>query len=157
MGEFKMKEVLSIPAGKTIDNIKNYGIHAFPYPRIPNYEASQYITFRAQKGGEMEMLYSIVNQVVLNPSDDNLETQLHHLDHDSKDRIIRYIQARKTTKFGFEKKGHTYMFYVLKEVQALPHKPRPQGRNTAGHTYYTYEEITCGKVEVVIQSRLQKS
>ena len=149
-----MREVLSIPAGKTIKNIKGYGIHAFPYPRTTTYDQSQYIAFRAEKGGKMDMLYSVMNEIVLNPSDENLEYKLHHLDDDSKDRILRYIHARKTTKFGFEKKNHTYKFFVLKEEQSLPHEPRPQGRNTAGHTYYTYEEITCGKGEVIVQSKL---
>ncbi|MFC9598721.1 hypothetical protein ACFTQL_12540 [Peribacillus butanolivorans] len=40
-----MREVLSIPAGKTIKNIKGYGIHAFPYPRTTTYDQSQYIAF----------------------------------------------------------------------------------------------------------------
>lgn len=149
-----MKEVLSIPAGGTIDKIKSYGIHAFPYPRIPNYETSQYVTFRAPNGGEMDMLYSVINQIVLNPFDESLEDKLNHLDHDSKGRILKYIQGRKTTKFGFEKKGYTYMFYVLKEEQPLFHKPKPQGRNTAGHTYYTYKEITSGKGKIIVESKL---
>lgn len=149
-----MKEVLAIPAGETIRNIKTYKIHAFPYPRPTKYEDSKYVTFRAPKGGHMDMLYSIVTSIVLHPSDRNLESNLLHLEEDSKKRIIDYINARKATKFGFEKKNHTYMFYILQEEEALIHLPRPKGKNTAGHTYYTYDEITSGKEEVVVESKL---
>lgn len=149
-----MKEVLSIPAGGTFSNIKAYNIHAFPYPRT--YMEAQYVTFRAPNGGQMDMLYSVIDHIVLDPFSDNIANLISDFDNKSKDRMINYIAARKTTKLGFEKKDSMYTFYILKEEQNLPHKPRPQGRNTVGHTYYTYEEITCGNEEVIVESKLQK-
>ncbi len=139
----EMRQVLSIPAGETIQNIKVYNVHAYPHPR--NYEKSEYITFRAPKGGKMDMLYKVIHEIVLDPRKNNIENDLTHLDNDAKDRILGYIHARKATRFGFEKEDKDYMFYLLKEEEPLSHTPRPKGKNTAGHTYYTYGEITSGK------------
>ncbi len=146
-----MREVLSIPAGETIQNIKVYMVHAYPHPR--NYMKSQYVTFRAPKGGKMDMLYTIENEIVLDPRKQDVEGELTHLDKDSKERILGYIQARNATRFGFERDGY-YMFYILKEEEPLFHNPRPKGKNTAGHSYYTYDEITSGKTEITIQSKM---
>ncbi|WP_078544795.1 hypothetical protein [Litchfieldia alkalitelluris] len=147
-----MRQVLSIPAGETLQNIKAYHVHAYPHPR--NYEKSQFVTFRAPRGGKMDMLYSIVEEIVLDPRKHNVEEDLTHLGDDARERILMYIQARKGTRFGFEREDRDYMFYVLKEEVPLSHTPRPKGKNTAGHTYYTYDEITSGKEEIVIESRM---
>ncbi|MDQ6598890.1 hypothetical protein [Bacillus salipaludis] len=51
-----MKEVISLPAGQTQDIIKNYLVHAHPYPRP--YKEAQYMTFR-KIGGVMDTLFRL--------------------------------------------------------------------------------------------------
>ena len=65
-----MKEVLSVPGGKTQKTVKKYLIHAHPHPR--SYKTAQYITIR-ENGGIMDTLYSIQSEFVLRPLDHDLE------------------------------------------------------------------------------------
>ena len=93
------QDVLTIPASKTINIIREYSIHAYPHPR--SYRDTRYVAFR-EAGGYMKELYHVYGRVVLHPTRDNLEMKLNHLDQQSKNRILSYIEDRKND-FGFEK------------------------------------------------------
>ncbi|MEH7514241.1 hypothetical protein V7146_16125 [Gottfriedia acidiceleris] len=134
-----MKEVISIPASGTQELIKKYLVHAHPYPR--SYKASQYMTFR-KTGGYMDALYSVQCELVLKHGDPEIENKVNYLESEIKNRLLGYIYERRN-KFGFGKKEE-FKFYILKEERRLDHFPAPK-ETLQGHTYYTYDEITCGK------------
>jgi hypothetical protein len=138
-----MKEVISIPAGKTQDIIKKYLIHAHPHPRT--YKDAEYMTLR-KVGGIMDTLYKVEHELILKPKQLNVEEAFIHLGGDTIERLLGYIHERKYT-FGFGEKEE-YKFYVLKVEQHLNHLPKPKEGNLQSHTYYTVEEITSGKREI---------
>ncbi|MEK5185289.1 hypothetical protein [Solibacillus sp. FSL W7-1324] len=146
-----MKEVISLPAAQTMDLIKKYLIHAHPHPRT--YKEAQYMTFR-KVGGVMDTLYSIENELVLKPEEQNIYEQISFLNTDIKERLRGYINERKYT-FGFGEK-EDYKFYILKIEKNLNHLPIPKEGNMQSHTYYTYNEITHGKREIIRESQLKK-
>ena len=71
-----MKEVISLPAAQTMDLIKKYLIHAHPHPR--SYKEAQYMTFR-RVGGVMDTLYSVEQELVLKPEEQNIYEQYEPL------------------------------------------------------------------------------
>ncbi|PUB09926.1 hypothetical protein [Paenisporosarcina sp. OV554] len=146
-----MKEVISIPAAKTLDIIKKYLIHAHPHPR--KYKESQYVAFR-KTGGVMDTLYSVQQELVIKPEAQNTEEQLIDLDSDIKERVLGYIHERKHT-FRFGEKEE-YKFYILIKEQDLQHMPRPIEGNRQSHTYYSFEEITSGKSKIMRESAINK-
>jgi len=146
-----MKEVISIPAGQTQDIIKKYLIHAHPHPR--KYKETQYVTYR-KNGGVMDTLYSVQQEIVLKPETHDLKDQLKHQKNEFQERLLGYIHERKHS-FGFGEKEE-YKFYILKFEQDLEHMPRPIERNMQSHTYYSFEEITSGKREVIRESPQKK-
>ncbi|MEC5425887.1 hypothetical protein QGM71_20750 [Virgibacillus sp. C22-A2] len=146
-----MKEVISIPASRTQDIIKEYLIHAHPHPR--SYKDAQFMTFR-KVGGYMDALYSVQHELIIKPRSNGFEDQLEYLRDDFKKRLLGYIRERKHG-FGFGEKDE-YKFYFLKVEQSLDHLPKPIEGNGQSHTYYTYEEIISGKSEIIRESVLNK-
>lgn len=124
-----MKEIISIPAGQTQDIIKKYLIHAHPHPR--NYKESQYVTFR-KKGGVMDSLYSIQEELVIKPKSQDTEEQLKYMNNEFRNRLLGYLYERKHT-FGFEGK-ELYKFYILKIERLLEHLPKPMEGTVQSHT-----------------------
>jgi hypothetical protein len=147
-----MKEVISLPAGQTQDIIKKYLVHAHPHPRP--YKEAEFMTFR-KIGGVMDTLYSVENDFVLKPEDQNIEEQISYLNTDKKEHLLKYIHERKHT-FGFGEKEE-YKFYILKIEQELNHLPKPKDTKLQSHTYYTIEEITSGKREIARESDKKKN
>jgi len=146
-----MKEVISLPAGQTMDLIKKYLIHAHPYPR--SYKEAQYMTFR-RVGGVMDTLYSVQQELILKPEEQNIDEQISYLNKDLKERLRGYIHERKYT-FGFGEKEE-YKFYILKVEQQLNHLPKPKEGNLQSHTYYTFKEVTKGRREILRESQLKQ-
>ncbi|BDH60310.1 hypothetical protein MTP04_04400 [Lysinibacillus sp. PLM2] len=138
---FYEKEVLSVPAGKTFNEIAKYNIHACPVSY--NYRDSLFITFR-QKGGVMERLYKVEKVIVIDPRSDSMIEVVAESEPLYKERILSYIRERKS-KYGFNH-DEEYRFYVLseKEIISLPHTPHPE-RNNSGPRYYSLSEILSGK------------
>ena len=67
------KEVISIPASRTIDLIYKYGVHAHPVKdKGYNYKSSKYYTFRKEHG-IMEKVFSLETTVELNIEQELLE------------------------------------------------------------------------------------
>lgn len=148
--KFYEKEVLSVPAGGTIQQINNYHIHACPNDKNHSYLTPLYITFR-HKGGIMKSLYQIGEIFVLSPHNQSYETVIKDSSLESKERILQYIEERKKN-FGFEKKNCDYKFFVLSEKRKidLPHNPQ---FSSTGHCYFSLPELLSGKKNVVVESR----
>jgi len=78
-----MKEVISIPAGRTQDIIK-YLIHAHPHPS--RYKESQYLTFR-KTGGVMDTLYSVNQELIIKPESQDIDEQIKHVNSGFQERL----------------------------------------------------------------------
>lgn len=158
MGNFKYyeKEVLSVSAGKTIELIEKYNIHAFPNDKYHKYKKFIFITFRRGKdkkncyvGGEMETLYKVLDDtLVLDPNSIEYEDKIKRVYPQYSDRIIRYIRDRRNAD-EFEKKGE-FKFYILSETEhiRLDKKPIPINKNNSYKAYYTLSELLSGKKKV---------
>ncbi len=129
------KEVISIPAGSSIDYIKNHNVHACPDTKGYSYKDSIFMAFR-EKGGVMERLYKIEKTIILNPNSQSIESEIQGTEFYT--QLKGYIDERKEKwHFGGDSK---YRFYILSEANQvlLKHKPKASGR---GHRYFTLSEI----------------
>ena len=146
------QEVLTIPASGTVKIIYEHNIHAYPHP-MP-YQNKPYVGFR-ETGGYIEKLYRVTDQVVLQPTKDDLHSKLAQFDQETRKRILTYIQDRKKG-FGFEKPESDYMFWVLKEEKELSHRPKLK-RNTPGHSYFNYQDFISGNKIISKEGKSTKS
>ncbi len=148
-------EVLSVSAGDTVLLINKYFIHACPHNSSRyQYKNSEFITFRAAKGGEMQFLYRIKSIVVFDPYTSNLDEALEGVEADFAKRIKGYHAGRSITSLGFEKKNEPYRFYDLdqNDIIELKHLPKPLENNSGGW-YYTLEELVKGHKIVQIANK----
>lgn len=148
--KIKMKEVLSVPGGRTIKIVKKYLIHAHPHPR--SYKAAQYMTIR-ERGGIMDTLYSVQSELILRPLENNWEKEIKIFNEEIQKRLKSYI-ADRAADFGFGEKEE-YKFYLLNIEKELKHKPRTDGPLQT-HSYYTLGELTSGREIVLNESKLNK-
>lgn len=146
------KEILSVPAGKTFEEITNYHIHACPDTPSYNYRNPLFITFRQKSGGVMNKLYKIEDILILTPENLSILKDISESDLMFRDRLLAYIKERKGGH-GF-KRNDTYRFYILSEHDhiSLFHNPRPE-KNNAGGWYYTLSEMLSGREVVFTDSR----
>ncbi|MDJ0333565.1 hypothetical protein [Planococcus sp. S3-L1] len=145
-----MKEVLSVPGGKTKEIVKKYLIHAHPHPR--SYKNAQYLTIR-ENGGIMDTLYSVRCEFVLRPFSPEWDKAIKFLHKDIQRDVTGYITER-AADFGFGEKEE-YKFYLLNVEKELNHLPRTSGP-IQGHTYFTLGELTSGREIVLSESLLNK-
>ncbi|MGM0898312.1 MAG: hypothetical protein ACQEV0_10440 [Bacillota bacterium] len=145
-----MKEVLSVPGGKTQEIIKKYLIHAHPHPR--SYKTAKYMAIR-ERGGIMDTLYTIQSELVLRPLDNDWEKSISTFNEDTQKRLKDYISAR-ANDFGFDEKDE-YKFYLLDVERELNHLPR-SSVTLPGHTYFTLGELTSGRKIVLSESKLNE-
>lgn len=146
------KEILSVPAGKTFEEITKYHIHACPDTPSYNYRDPLFITFRQKGGGVMDKLYKIEDILILSPANLSVLKDISESDFSFKDRLLAYIEDRKNGH-GF-KRNDTYRFYILSESDhiSLSHNPRPE-KNNAGGWYYTLSEMLSGRQVVFTDSK----
>ena len=147
---FYEKEILSVSAGKTFNEVEKYHIHACPITN--NYRDSLFITFR-QKGGVMDKLNKVVEVFELDPNDKSMVNIVTSRETPFKRRLISYLEERERG-YGF-KHGILYRFYILSEDEQiiLPHKPHPETNNT-GARYYKLAEMLSGKEIVNTESKV---
>jgi hypothetical protein len=141
------KEVLSIPAGKSLELVEQYNIYVCPDTKNYNYKKPIFVGFRKSGGGVMDRLYKIEDIIILNPTIksevDTFNNSIYS--EDIKTRILNYIEASNyISPIDFDER-----FYVLSETETieLNHKPRPQ-RNNAKFTYYTLSEVLSKEIIV---------
>ncbi|GAA0448485.1 hypothetical protein GCM10008983_28150 [Lentibacillus halophilus] len=134
------KVVLSVSAGGTHKLVSKYLIHAHPNDR--NYkQLENLITFRQAKGGQMDAIYQIDSDFILDPFDWKSELDRMGFPTNVKERVKNYIIER-SKGFGFEK-PIAFKFYVLSLVKELNHEPLPK-INNAGPRYYTVGDLLSG-------------
>lgn len=134
-------DVLSIPAGDSIQYIYNHSVHA--HPDLPNgyrYKPTTYVSFR-KKGGVMERLYKVEKVLILDPFD-KTKLESFKLENHQRNQINNYIDER-IFQYGFGSPGELYKFYIMKPEKELPHKPACP--RIQGHTYFTIDELLSGK------------
>jgi hypothetical protein len=140
------KEVLSIPAGKSLLFVEKYNIYSCPDTETYNYKKAIFVGFRKSGGGEMEKLYKIEDVFIMNPNNDS-EMKIFQnstYSEEIKNKINRYIESTKVEEF-FESIDTNYRFYILSDKAIeLPNKPRHE-RNNAKFTYYSIAEVLSNK------------
>lgn len=141
--KFYEEEVLSIPAGKTIDLIKKHHIYVCPNSNDYSYKDALFMAFRASGGGQMEKLYKVDETIILNLSDTLQELENFDLDVAIIERIRCYVNDHFVIH---EKDGRIKVdemrVYILSQHETidLPLNPRPEKSNSK-HTYYTLKEM----------------
>jgi len=139
------KEILSIPAGKSLIMVQQYNIYVCPDTRNYNYKRPLFITFRQANGGLMDKLYKIEDIIILNPTNPNEVQALKDSTYpDSvKARISNYLTV---TNYNIPI-DYDLRFYLLSETESIELclKPKPQ-KNNAKFTYYTLKEILTNKI-----------
>lgn len=145
------KEVLSIPAGKSLHMVQKFNIYECPDNKDYNYRKALFITFRQSNGGEMSKLYKLEDIVILNPANENEIEALKNstFPENFKNRLLEYIKKMNYPANLEEDRK----FYILSESETIDllNKPRPP-RNNAKFTYYTLKEILTKK-EVIPESQ----
>jgi hypothetical protein len=146
---FYEKEVLSVPAGKTINKIQEHLVYVCPDTKGYRYKIPLFVTFREQQGGMMKKLYKVEEILVLNAGSEVEKKALQQstLADEMKNRMFAYLE-------GEEVADENYKFYILgtNHIIDLPHSPHPQ-RNNAKFTYYSLAELLSGKQIVVPESQ----
>ena len=139
------KEVLSIPAGRSLELVEKFNIYVCPDTKAYSYKKPIFVGFRKSGGGVMERLYKIDSIIVLNPTiDSEIETfKRSEYSENIKTRILNYIEAAEFTDII----DYDERFYILSENEyiELVNRPKPQ-RNNAKFTYYTLSEVLSKKI-----------
>lgn len=146
--KFYEEEILSIPAGKTIDLIKKYHIYVCPNSNDYSYKDALFMAFRASGGGRMEKLYKVDETIILNLSDTLQELENFDLDATIIKRIHGYVDEHLAIHEKDERiKVDEMRVYILSQHETieLPLNPRPEKSN-AKHTYYTLKEMLTMEV-----------
>ena len=157
--EYFEKEVASIPAQSTIENVEKYSIYHRPTDKDA-IKKSLYVTFR-KEGGRMEKLYKVkriltlpdsyINRIRKNKS--NEEFEIEDLEKTDYKNIREYIKNCLTWDIK-----NDYNFYVLDKDNYINLKnqdgtfPRPK-RNNLGYWYYSLSELLSGKEIVEVDSK----
>src|SRR6266571_1075614 len=129
-----IKEVLSIPAGKSYPSIEATLIHSCPTSY--SYKPARYITFRKQ-GGAMEALYKVEAGFTIKPHD---RDTIQRLNPRYRDRVQNYINQRMREWPFADREDRR--FYVLSETDQIdiPHRPHLR-QSIRGHCYFTLDEL----------------
>lgn len=145
-------EVLSLPAGNSIEFVEEHFIYECPDTKDYNYKKPIYLTFRKSGGGEMNALYKIVEIVILNPAIQSEVERIKDIDLDEKikQRLVNYIDNVAIKKEEFE-----HRFYLLSKDERieLDNRPKPP-KNNAKFTYYRLSDILT-KTEVLPVSQIK--
>lgn len=141
------REVLSIPAGKSLTMVQQYNIYVCPDTKNYNYKRPLFVTFRQANGGVMNKLYKIEDIIILNPTNQNEVQALQNSTYPDniKTRISSYLAAANyNSPIDYDER-----FYILSETDSidLNQNPKPQ-RNNAKFTYYTLKEILTKQIVI---------
>jgi len=141
------KEVLSIPAGKSLSMVQQYNIYVCPDTKNYNYKRPLFVTFRQANGGVMNKLYKIEDSIILNPTNQNEIQALQNSTYPDKikTRILSYLAASNYgTPIEYDER-----FYILSETDSidLNLNPKPK-RNNSKFTYYTLKEILTKQIVI---------
>ena len=140
------KEVLSIPAGRSITKVEKHKIYECPNNKYFNHKKALFVTFR-HSGSIMKKLYKIDEILILNPSLKNGIESFNNstFSKEIKLRILKYIGEYKTA--GEEN------FYILSESEIIPLVNVPKIKYPfRKYTYFNLSEILTEK-ELIVESQ----
>jgi hypothetical protein len=139
--KFYEEEVLSLPAGSSIEFVEKYRIYSCPVShRNANLKKSLFMTFRNKNGGEMSTLYKLDETVILNPSDSNEIDRLGetNLKPEYIKRLKDYLTA---TREKWQDTDDCKYYVFSEDTIELSKKPRPKNGNQVNIAYYTLKEL----------------
>ena len=140
--EYFEEEVLSIPAGGSIDLIEKYGVYECP-ASYRKHKKPLFVTFRDRDGGRMKKLWRVDKILEFNPSKKSDCNLLEHsnLKDETKTRVINYLAEQR-----FESSEDSRIYVLsMEETIDLQHKPKPK-RNNSNIAYYTLSEIISKEI-----------
>jgi len=157
--EYYEKEVASIPAQHTIENVEKYSIYHRPTD-MDAIKKSIYVTFRKDKG-RMEKLYKVKRILTLSPSyidgirknNSCEDMEIEKLEKTDFENLRAYIRNSLTEEIKSD-----YNFYVLDtkhNINLINRNnifPRPE-RNNLGYWYYSLSELLSEKEIVMVDSK----
>lgn len=134
-------EILSIPAGRSIDYIKNYFFYECPITHSYGKKHPLYVAFREGKNhGRIERLYKIKNIYTLSFNDVDAIRSLGSMENDP--NIVEYIEAYKK---DFKPGDGEKWFFLLDKDESIelpyPVEYRDSIRGMAGSVFLTLQEI----------------
>jgi hypothetical protein len=140
--KFYEKEVYSIPAGDSNKYQSNYPF-VYECPNTVKYIMKKkplFLTFRNDNGGEMEKLFGLDYNIIMNPQQD-LDDFYKSDDYntDVKNRVKNYVEDFWK---GNPLPNTKHQFFILSETNqiALKHKPKPR-TNNAFRAYYKLSDL----------------
>jgi len=126
------KEVLSIPAGATIDEVEKHGVYVCPVAR--KHTKALFVTFRASGGGKMKKLYKVDHEVIVDPTEHADMERLKVAFPEIHEKISRYSEQNTAVKTE-------HMFFILSDKTIpLDHEPCPKVNNSC-KIYYSLQAI----------------
>jgi hypothetical protein len=145
--KFYDEEVVSLPAGETIELIEEYQVYSCRTGnKNDRFKRPLYITFR-EKGGFMPKLYKLETIITLNPTDPAALRGLKNstADPDHIKRIEGYIKDYPgQRRRPFEDKDRLFFVFSTDTID-LPNKPKP-AKNNAYTAHYTLKQILTEKI-----------
>ena len=170
--KFYETEVLSIPAGNTIDLIEDNSIGIYECPNKQEDENKKrdghpsqkkkalYLTFRAGNGGVSRVLYKVSDVVVMKFGDTDAIEALGHIDKDYVRRVENYKEKLPSLNIYTEKR---VFFLDFDKSIKLPHPCKPETNPQSPVKYELYEffqepkgELITGEKAVILQERGKK-
>jgi hypothetical protein len=144
------EEVLSIPAGRTYEAVKKFGVYICPDTETYNFKKSWFVTFREPIGGGMEILYKWP-RIYSNIGCDVESVKKATIPQEDKERIIAYLEgeveavnnfdvnsARWLKRTIVERKNMKFLVFDTSHVIAFPPNALayPQKIRFTGRAYY---------------------
>lgn len=128
------KEVLSVPASKTYNEIEKYHIYTRSEESV-KFKKAIFMAFR-EPGGIMRKLYKVEDVLIINPHDLLAMNRIQEsMSPDIAERIVNY-----SNEIEFGNNNHRYYILSIDENIELPHAPKTK-TVVQGHAYYTLSEI----------------
>lgn len=140
--KFYEEDVISVPAGRTFDLVKEFGVYICPNTQKYNYKNTLYMTFR-RHGGIMEMLYSVKRLYTLRCDEEELEQLEMPAAH--REAILAYLKKAGENHPGKSNEMQVYILDKNHTIQ-LPAGTKPiSSRGMAGHCYYRLSDMLNGE------------
>lgn len=135
--KFYEDDVLSIPAGDSIDSVEKCGIYECPNnKKYQKYnKKALYFSFRAKRGGITQKLYKVKDILSITLGDNDAINALNNIDAEYGSRLRQYIQDRKNVTFVNEEEEKLVFFFDLEETIRLPYPVKPIKNNTFVKSY----------------------
>lgn len=135
--KFYEEDVLSIPAGDSIDSVETCGIYECPNnKKYQKYHKKVlYFSFRAKSGGVSRKLYKVKDILPITLGDNDAIKALNSIDSEYENRLRRYIQDRQNAQGIDMEEEKLVFFFDIEESITLPYPVKPINNNTFTKCY----------------------